>query len=681
MTVGEAPTSLDDNDLLPLFSAMRQGFARCTLIVDETGDPIDYRFDAVNELFTQMTGLVDPVGRTAHELVPGLEPVWVDTYARVAIGGERLSFELGSEVMGRWFEVFASPLGEAHTFAIVFTDQTVRHEAQLAAASSELRFLRIADELPVNIWLRDASGAPTFVNQTFCDYFGIKRSEAIGGEWHLSTHPDDGTSFVDDFHGAVVAQRVFANRVRVRNVDGDWRWMESWGTPRFGDDGAYLGHLGVSIDITDRVEAEQERSSLLDRERQARHRAEILESHAAQLASVATSAEIAHALIENIDEAFGLSIAAVNLPDGDEVIVVAGRRADAERVAEHQGIPLETDLPGPVAIVANEEIRLATRAEIADRFPSLERAVEQYGIETLLAVPLRNQRREALGSMVVGAVGEDFFDPGDLALLRELALQTGQALDRAQLYEQLVVAHRQQRDVAVRLQQALLPDSVVAADGVEIHAHYVAADDALQVGGDWYDTFTWETGEIAIMVGDVVGHDLEAAARMGRLRAATGALVPLGPPRPSEILRALDLCARGPEGVDFVTAVAVVVEPQHQRLSYANAGHPPAIVVHTDGRAELLQAATIAPLGRLVPTEFLEMTVPFEEGATVVLYSDGLVERPGQVISDDIEGLAGLASESRGLAVDALVGRLIDSATAHGDVRDDIVVVALRSLR
>jgi GAF domain len=87
---------------------------------------VDYRFDAVNALFEQMTGLVDPVGRTARELVPELETHWIDAYARVALLGETLRFEQGSDVMGRWFDVFATPVGTAGRFAIVFKDQTAR---------------------------------------------------------------------------------------------------------------------------------------------------------------------------------------------------------------------------------------------------------------------------------------------------------------------------------------------------------------------------------------------------------------------------------------------------------------------------------------------------------------------------------------------------------------------------
>jgi PAS domain S-box-containing protein len=658
---------------------MGHGFARCTIIVDEVGDPIDYRFDAVNERFEEMTGLRDSVGMSAYDLVPGLEPVWAETYGRVALGGETLTFEEGSEAMGRWFEVFAMPLRSPGTFAIVFTDQTIRRQAQLAVIESADRFRRIGDELPVNVWVHDANGAQVFVNQTYCDYFGVERDEMTEDRWQLLTHPDDGSAYVDDFMNAVAGRRPFVNCVRVRNADGQWRWMESWGIPRFDDNEAYLGHLGASIDVTDRVEAENERNRLLEREHRRRRRAEILERHAAQLAGIATQADIADALIDNLDEAFGSSITAINLRADNEITVIAGRRVDSARVAEHQGTPLDADLPGPIALATNTELRYETRAEILERFAHLAPAVERYDLDTMVAIPLTNQHRDAIGAMVVGTPGERYFDASDLALLRALAQQTGQALERARLYEQLVEAHREQRAVAVRLQRALLPDELVAHPDVEIHANYTAADVALQVGGDWYDTFAWESGEYAVIVGDVVGHDLEAAARMGRLRAATAALIPIGEPRPAEILRALDQCAHGPDGVDFVTAAAIVLDPDKQLLTYACAGHPPAILIHLDGTTELLSGATLGPLGSLVHDEWPEVAVPFEPGATVLMYSDGLVERPGETITDSIDMLAERAAAGRHLSVDSLVDRLIGGSQQATEARDDIIAIAVRT--
>jgi PAS domain S-box-containing protein len=113
-----------------VFSSIDEGYCLCEMILDDEGRPIDYRFLEVNALFESMTGLVDPVGHTARELVPSLEDHWVDTYGRVALQGEARRFESGSDAMGRWFDVFATPVEPWGRFALVFKDVTERREAQ-----------------------------------------------------------------------------------------------------------------------------------------------------------------------------------------------------------------------------------------------------------------------------------------------------------------------------------------------------------------------------------------------------------------------------------------------------------------------------------------------------------------------------------------------------------------------
>ncbi len=119
-------------ELQSVFASIDEGFCVCQMILDETGKAIDYRFESVNLLFEQMTGLVDPVGRTALELIPDLEVRWIEAYAKVALLGETLRFEQGSDALGRWFDVFATPIGSAGRFAIVFKDQTAKREADHA---------------------------------------------------------------------------------------------------------------------------------------------------------------------------------------------------------------------------------------------------------------------------------------------------------------------------------------------------------------------------------------------------------------------------------------------------------------------------------------------------------------------------------------------------------------------
>ncbi len=670
-----------DEALWPVIEAIGLGFAACTIVVDDDDDAqaVDYRFDAVNTHFTAMTGLVDPVGRTALELVPGLERVWVETYARVGLGRETLQFEQGSEVMGRWFDVSATPLPEYGRFAIVFTDQTARRRAQEAVRRRDDDIRQIADELPVMVWLTDAKGVFAFVNQTFSEYFGATRTTVTHPDWRLPTHPDDGDAHLADFFRAVEAGDDFATCVRVRRADGEWRSVETWGRPRFDAAGDYLGHVGGAVDVTERVEAEGQREALLQRERDARLKAEILERHAVALAVCSTREEIAHAVLDRIEEAFELTVTAVNLVEGGHIAVFAGRDANQEQVAAHQGVAVSADLPGPFAIATNEPLLLNSSTDIEQRFPHLADVAAGYGIDTLLALPIRGLRRNALGALVVGRGGEHAFTLSDLALLHDLAEKTGVSLDRAELFDSLVTAHEQQRTVAIRLQESLLPDAVVAHPAIELEARYRAADDAMQVGGDWYDTAAWDSGHVAVMVGDVVGHDLEAAARMGRLRAAVAAVIPSGPPDPVAILQALDRCACGPDGVEFVTAAAAVLDMATGELAYCTAGHPPPLVVRQGGTVEVLGDGGVPPLGCALTITWPTAATTTQLGAhdTVVVYSDGLVERRDHAITDGIDELRRRCGAWRPNGSVELVDELIRDADA-GD--DDVVVVTLRWL-
>ena len=661
-----------------LFATIGEAFCACTMLVDDDGRAVDYRFDFVNELFESATGLADAVGRTALDLVPNLERHWIDTYAEVALEGRTVRFEQGSDALGRWFEVVATPLDSARRFAIVFKDATERQRAEQAQQHVEQRFRALADELPVIAWLHDADGALVFVNQTYCDYFGVDRSEMIEGHWQVLTHPDDTAAYAADFADAVEQRRPFATRVRVRRADGEWRWLESWGRPRFDESGAYLGHIGASLDVTDRVELEHQRTDRLAHELRARREAEVLERHADGLTSCVTRDDVALTTLEQLANVFELRAAAVDLLEGDRLRVIAGNDVDRSSDGWNDELPLDPSLPGPRAVLENAERMIYGREALVREYPQLSDMFGRHRLESMVALPLRDQAGRPLGAVVAGTPSGRRLGSDELALLREVVGRSGSALERATLYERLHEAHRREREIAVRLQQALLPDDLAEVDGVEIVTRYIAADDVMQVGGDWFDTFAWPDGRIATIVGDVVGHDLEAAATMGRLRSATAALIPMGDPRPGAVLAALDRCARGRGGVDFVTAACVVVDPARGRLSYGSAGHPPPLLIDPDGATRWLDAATAPPIGQIEVDRWFDDRLEIEPGTIVLLYTDGLVERRGVTLAEGMERLREVASQSVTGTLDAVVDRIVRAMVGVDPSDDDVIAVALR---
>jgi PAS domain S-box-containing protein len=174
----------------------------------------------------------------------------------------RLSFRIvrgDGEV--RWHraigKVYRDAAGKPSRFVGVSTDITEEQRALASLAESEARFRAMADGLPLIVWMHDAAGAQQFVNRTFLEYFGVEEAEMKGGRWQLLMHPDDGPAYAEEFAACVRERRPFHAEVQVRNANGEWRCIESWGRPRWSAAGEFLGMVGTSADVTERRRMEQ----------------------------------------------------------------------------------------------------------------------------------------------------------------------------------------------------------------------------------------------------------------------------------------------------------------------------------------------------------------------------------------------------------------------------------------
>ena len=157
----------------------------------------------------------------------------------------------------RWIAWNAVPYpAEGLTFC-VGRDVTDRKRAEEDLRETEARFREMADGLPLIVWVHDEDGAQELVNETFCEYFGVTREEMKGGRWEILMHPEDANGYKSEFLACVEERRPFHALVRVMRGDGAWRWIESWGRPRFTSDGTFRGFVGTSLDVTERREAEQ----------------------------------------------------------------------------------------------------------------------------------------------------------------------------------------------------------------------------------------------------------------------------------------------------------------------------------------------------------------------------------------------------------------------------------------
>ena len=226
-------------------------------LVDESG-----RFLSVNRGWLEQIGIDSSsvIGRALDEVFPpAIAAQFAQNNARVLRADGPLEFE--ETQAGRTYLSVKVPVRDAagRAFAVcgMSVDITDRKRSEAALRESEDRFRSFTDSLPLIVWVHDADGAQEFVNRTFCEFFGVSREEMRAGRWQMLMHPEDGEAYSAAFFEAVRDRRPFHGEVRVRRHDGEWRWIESWGRPRFSPSGEFLGFVGTSADITERKRAER----------------------------------------------------------------------------------------------------------------------------------------------------------------------------------------------------------------------------------------------------------------------------------------------------------------------------------------------------------------------------------------------------------------------------------------
>ncbi|BAX92562.1 SpoIIE family protein phosphatase [Mycobacterium shigaense] len=255
----------------------------------------------------------------------------------------------------------------------------------------------------------------------------------------------------------------------------------------------------------------------------------------------------------------------------------------------------------------------------------------------------------------------------DQTLLTVLAGRLGQGLQRVHQVDQ-------QGETALALQHAILGPSELP-HGFAVR--YQAATRPLQVGGDWYDVVDLGDGRIAMIVGDCVGHGLAAATVMGQMRSACRALL-FENPSPAAALAGMDRFAARLPGAQCTTAICAVLNPETGELVYSSAGHPPPVLVHADGAAELLDGGHTIALGvrPLRPRPEAHVTIPAR--ATLLLYTDGLVERRRISLEDGISQAADIVQEGLAVALDDLATTIMSRLAPQGGYQDDVAMLLYR---
>lgn len=384
------------------------------------------------------------------------------------------------------------------------------------------------------------------------------------------------------------------------------------------------------------------------------------------------------------------------LPVGDErpvaPFVLRLRRTDRLRLSELEGEELVL-VPDPDPTPAAElcevrsggalaEVLRGVRPVFGDSAAAKAALTELLGPEHPLPgglravlAPLRGRRRVIGAAVFLRRPERSGFEPNDLLVAAQLATHTALGIDKAVLYGR-------EAYIADELQRTMLPDSLPQPTGVRLASRYLPAAETARVGGDWYDAIPLPGSRVALVVGDVMGHSMTSAAIMGQLRTTAQTLAGLDLP-PQEVLHHLDEQAQRLGENRMATCMYAVYDPVSHRITVANAGHPPPILLHLGGRAEVLRVPPGAPIGvGGVDFEAVELDAP--AGATLLLYTDGLVESRLRDVWTGIEQLrerlaatAQLTGPDHSPPLEALCDDVLDML-GPGDRDDDIALLAAR---
>ncbi len=374
-----------------------------------------------------------------------------------------------------------------------------------------------------------------------------------------------------------------------------------------------------------------------------------------------------------------------------ELLVEQSARSDAEAVAERLG-KLQS-LTAPLEKLALDELLGALALRLADLFganiaevqiddasePRTVRAVDgqlvgdahEPGLDakSWLEAPIQIEGLQA-GRLRVARDSEANFTSGELSLLYEAAERAALSIRRAQL-------HHEEHRIAVELQRGLLPQQLPDLPGVRLAAHYEAAGVGAQVGGDWYDAFVLDGDRIGVVVGDVAGRGIPAASTMGQLRTLTRgfALADDRARKPGEVLTRLNEYQLALSADDLFTILYAIVDPAGGKLWWANAGHPPPFVRSPTGPGRYLEGGE--GLIGIEQVTYQDLSQPIAAGDSLVLYTDGLIERRGESLDIGMRRLAD-AAQSGPDEPDALCQHVLAGALPpEGGLDDDVTVVVL----
>ena len=519
-------------------------------------------------------------------------------------------------------------------------------------------------------------------NQAFTRLTGYSADEAIGRNCRFLQGENTDQEAVAKVRRALEEGRSVTEVLLNYRKDGSAFWNEVFISPVTDEAGKLVNFVGLQTDVTERMLLQNEIKAALSDAEEARAELRLLTeattwmtesldmvSAATRLAEMAVPMLADYCCVDLIEEPGGCArrVAAKHRTPP----AVSGLYRLGEILAPRVGAsdPVSAVLSGePSRFIPEMPDRPATLADD----PVVEKLYQRLRPRSTLIVPLRARGR-VLGALTLCTerpYGRAYVQR-DLHVASDLAARAGLAMDNARLYAR-------QHDAVETLQRSLLP-VVTNVPGLTVATRYLVSTDDAQVGGDWYDLLPLPDGAVGLAIGDVVGHDLRAAAAMGQLRGVLRSYAWEGM-APGAVLDRCDQLVQGLDMAAMATAIYAKLLPAgdggERALLYANAGHPPPLLRLPDGQTRFLDEHISPLIGAVSASDRDGPTVTCPPGSSLLLYTDGLTEVRRSDSKERSELLAATMAESPCGDMERLC-ELVLEKMATPDLRDDIALLAI----
>lgn len=573
----------------------------------------------------------------------------------ILTGGELSSGRYSFGWYASRVEEFAAAIVVLAVFLVKINELMLRlaersRSTAVALEVGEARYASLANVVPQLIFTANANGDTEYVNDRWVAYTGYDLNASRDGGWRNAVHPDQEPAIRDRWRHSLRTGEPLAAEFRLREgLSGRYRWFLVNIAPVRGRDGEIVAWIATCTDV-DAQKRLEEREAFLSRAGERLGASLDVTATVAAMKALVIPRLADRAWVALLDESGRYQFSGLGSSDLAEE--VAARR--------NVGTPLPPALHDAVAriVAIGDPVVLDDPGQFPDPW------LHESGAGSAMVVPLVSGE-VTIGAFALSRSNGRGYESDDAALVREFARRAALSLEHARLYER-------ERTTADALQRAMLPSALPLLPDIRFSASYSAASESQRVGGDFYDAFELPDGRVALTIGDVTGHGLEAAVIMGEIRQALRA-ASFESAEPSAILdRASRLLIASGRSV-FVTAIVGVLDPVTGRFAYATAGHPPPLV--DDGKTLRRLPSAGLPIG-LRDEQGVDFALRLRAPCTLVMFTDGLME----FARDLALGEQRIENAIRNLAredIDHLAAALMKEVLGEDEPTDDIAILTV----